>query len=136
MRLPQYLRPLYVNDARARLSAALLSERPFAERLVHFWSNHFAVSVDKQAVLGIAGSFEREAIRPHVMGRFRELLLAVETHPAMLLYLDNQQSVGPNSPWHAAQRSAGARSDSMRIWRARSWSCTRSVSMRVTARPM
>jgi uncharacterized protein (DUF1800 family) len=98
MRLPQYLRPLYVNDARARLSAALLSERPFAERLVHFWSNHFAVSVDKQAVLGIAGSFEREAIRPHVMGRFRELLLAVETHPAMLLYLDNQQSVGPNSP--------------------------------------
>ena len=104
MRLPQYLRPLYVNDARARLSAALLSERPFAERLVHFWSNHFAVSVDKLAVLGIAGSFEREAIRPHVMGRFRELLLAVEMHPAMLLYLDNQQSVGPNSP--VARRAA------------------------------
>jgi uncharacterized protein (DUF1800 family) len=64
---------------------------------VYFWSNHFAVSVDKFAVLGIAGSFEREAIRPHVMGRFHDLLLAVETHPAMLLYLDNQQSIGPDS---------------------------------------
>lgn len=106
MRLPQYLRPLYADDARARLHAALLSERPFAERLVHFWSNHFAVSVDKQAVLGIAGSFEREAIRPRIFGRFRDLLLAVEMHPAMLLYLDNQQSVGPDSMLarRAAQR--------------------------------
>jgi len=106
MRLPQYLRPIYVNDSRARLHAALLSERAFAERLVHFWSNHFAVSIDKQAVLGIAGSFEREAIRPHVMGHFRDLLLAVEMHPAMLLYLDNQQSVGPDSMLarRAAQR--------------------------------
>jgi uncharacterized protein (DUF1800 family) len=104
MRLPQYLRPIYVNDSRARLHAALSSERAFAERLVHFWSNHFAVSVDKQAVLGIAGSFEREAIRPHVMGYFRDLLLAVEMHPAMLLYLDNQQSVGPDSL--LAQRAA------------------------------
>jgi uncharacterized protein (DUF1800 family) len=104
MRLPQYLRPIYVNDARARVQAALLSNRPFAERLVHFWSNHFAVSIDKAAVLGIAGSFEREAIRPHVMGRFGDMLLAVETHPAMLLYLDNQQSVGPDST--LAQRAA------------------------------
>ena len=105
MRLPQYLRPIYINDSRARWRAAIDSNRPLAERLVHFWSNHFAVSVDKLAVLGIAGSFEREAIRPHVMGRFHELLLAVETHPAMLLYLDNQQSVGPNS--QLARRAAG-----------------------------
>jgi uncharacterized protein (DUF1800 family) len=104
-RLPQYLRPIYAGDSRARVRAALDSDRPFAERLVHFWSNHFAVSVDKFAVLGIAGSFEREAIRPHVMGRFRDLLLAVESHPAMLLYLDNQQSVGPGSI--LAQRAAG-----------------------------
>ena len=68
MRLPQYLRPIYMSESRARLRAALRSDRPFAERLVHFWSNHFAVSVDKFAVLGIAGSFEREAIRPHVLG--------------------------------------------------------------------
>jgi uncharacterized protein (DUF1800 family) len=105
MRLPQYLRPIYISDSRARWRTAIDSDRPLAERLVHFWSNHFAVSVDKLAVLGIAGSFEREAIRPHVMGRFHELLLAVETHPAMLLYLDNQQSVGPNS--QLARRAAG-----------------------------
>jgi uncharacterized protein (DUF1800 family) len=96
-RLPQYLRPIYQSERLARVRAALQSDRPFIERLVYFWSNHFAVSVDKAAVLGIAGSFEREAIRSHVMGRFHDLLLAVETHPAMLLYLDNQQSVGPDS---------------------------------------
>jgi uncharacterized protein (DUF1800 family) len=72
------------------------------ERLVQFWSNHFAVSIDKIAVLGLAGCMEREAIRPHVLGRFGDMLLAVEKHPAMLLFLDNVQSVGPNSP--AAQR--------------------------------
>ena len=105
MRLPQYLRPIYLGDSRARWRAAIDSQRPLVERIVHFWSNHFAVSVDKQAVLGIAGSFEREAIRPHVMGPFHDLLLAVESHPAMLLYLDNQQSVGPNS--ELARRAAG-----------------------------
>lgn len=97
MRLPQYFRPLYLAEVQARLYAAATTSRPFVERLVYFWSNHFAVSVDKIAVLGIAGSMEREAIRPHVLGRFEELLLAVEQHPAMLLYLDNQQSIGPNS---------------------------------------
>lgn len=81
----------------ARYAEAITSAAGFRERLVHFWSNHFAVSIDKLAVLGLAGSFEREAIRPHVLGRFEELLLAVERHPAMLLYLDNQRSIGPNS---------------------------------------
>ena len=70
----------------------------FNERLVMFWMNHFAVSLKKDETVGImAGAFEREAIRPHVFGRFYDLLLAVETHPCMLDYLDNQQSVGPNS---------------------------------------
>ena len=96
-KLGALLRPLYVADAAARVRAAVSSDRAMLERLVHFWSNHFAVSVDKQAVLGIAGSFEREAIRPHVLGSFHDLLLAVEQHPAMLLYLDNAQSAGPNS---------------------------------------
>ena len=104
MRLPQYLQPLYRADAQARLAAAVTTGRPLVERLVHFWSNHFAVSIDKQAVLGIAGSFEREAIRPHVLGRFSQMLLAVEQHPAMLLYLDNQQSIGPDS--ELARRAA------------------------------
>jgi len=98
--------PAYVADSLARFRAAVSSERSFVERLVHFWSNHFAVSVDKLAVLGLAGAMEREAIRPHVLGNFSDLLLAVEQHPAMLLYLDNQQSIGPNSQ---AARLAGRR---------------------------
>jgi len=73
------------------------TDRPFLERLTQFWSNHFAVSVDKIVVLGLAGAMEREAIRPHVLGHFTDLLLAVEQHPAMILYLDNQASIGPNS---------------------------------------
>jgi uncharacterized protein (DUF1800 family) len=97
MRLPQLLRPIYIGEIQARLRNAVSTERPWVERLVYFWSNHFAVSIDKPVVLGVAGSLEREAIRPHVLGNFRELLLAVEQHPAMLLYLDNQRSVGPTS---------------------------------------
>ena len=73
------------------------------ERLVHFWSNHFAVSVDKLLIVGLAGGFEADAIRPHVLGRFEDLLLAVVRHPAMLLYLDQAQSIGPGSP--AGQRA-------------------------------
>lgn len=92
------LRDEYVAGVGVRTQLALTSPTPFAERLVHFWSNHFAISVDKAAVIGFAGAFENEAIRPHVMGRFADLLGAVERHPAMLLYLDQAQSVGPDSP--------------------------------------
>jgi uncharacterized protein (DUF1800 family) len=117
-KLPALLRPIYVDDVSARMGSGVATDRPFLERMVHFWSNHFAVSVDKQLVLGIAGAFEREAIRPHVLGSFMDLLLAVEQHPAMLLYLDNAQSVGPNSDaarklsrrvfgFRAAQRKVG-----------------------------
>lgn len=80
-----------------RLSAALVSPAPFAERLTHFWANHFAVSADKLTTVGLAGTLEFEAIRPHVAGRFGDMLLAVEQHPAMLLYLDQAQSIGPQS---------------------------------------
>ncbi|MBV8404066.1 MAG: DUF1800 domain-containing protein [Gammaproteobacteria bacterium] len=96
-RLPQFLRPIYVTEVSARVQHAVATERPFLERLTQFWTNHFAVSIDKQFLAGLAGSFEREAIRPHVLGNFGDLLLAVETHPAMQLYLDNYLSVGPNS---------------------------------------
>jgi len=98
MKLGQFLRPLYVSEATARLQQAVGTERPWVERLTQFWANHFAVSVDKQLLAGLAGAFEREAIRPHVLGRFRDLLVAAETHPAMLLYLDNYLSIGPHSP--------------------------------------
>jgi uncharacterized protein (DUF1800 family) len=88
----------YVAAVGARASSALHTSAPFVERLVHFWSNHFAVSVDKLLVVGLAGGFEADAIRPHVLGRFEDLLLAVVRHPAMLLYLDQAQSIGPGSP--------------------------------------
>lgn len=91
-------RDYYVGAVAARLGNALETPTPFVERLVWFWSNHFAVSADKVTTIGVAGAFEFEAIRPHVLGNFRDLLFAVEQHPAMLLYLDQAQSVGPNSP--------------------------------------
>jgi uncharacterized protein (DUF1800 family) len=90
---------IFLEEAKARLSAAAGAEIGFAERLVWFWSNHFCISAAKGGgVVQIAGAYEREAIRPHVLGRFADMLLAVETHPAMLLYLDNARSIGPNSP--------------------------------------
>jgi uncharacterized protein (DUF1800 family) len=88
----------YVAAAGARVGSALQAPAPFVERLVHFWSNHFAVSVDKLLVVGLAGGFEADAIRPHVLGRFEDLLLSAVRHPAMLLYLDQAQSIGPGSP--------------------------------------
>lgn len=90
-------RVAYVAAAGARTDSALRSPTPFVERLVHFWSNHFAVSVDKLLIVGLAGGFEADAIRPHVMGRFEDLLWAAVLHPAMLLYLDQAQSIGPRS---------------------------------------
>jgi uncharacterized protein (DUF1800 family) len=85
-------------EALARFQRASVAECGFAERLVVFWSNHFCISASKGGLARMwAGSFEREAIRPHVLGRFADMLMAVEQHPAMLFFLDNQQSLGPDS---------------------------------------
>jgi len=107
----QASRELYNGAVTARALAAIQSPAPFAERLVHFWANHFAVSGDKMEVTNLAGAFEFEAIRPHVMGSFRDMLFAVERHPAMLLFLDQAVSVGPNSAlaMRAATRPAARR---------------------------
>lgn len=86
---------LVQNEAQVRIEAALSGQIGFVERLVWFWSNHFCVSNDR--VIAVAGSYEREAIRPHVLGRFLDMLTAVESHPAMLYYLDNFVSMGPHS---------------------------------------
>jgi uncharacterized protein (DUF1800 family) len=88
---------IYLDEAKARLTTAVDAEIGFVERLVWFWSNHFCVSADKFGVRSIAGAFEREAIRANVLGRFVDMLRAVETHPAMLIYLDNTRSIGPTS---------------------------------------
>ena len=99
------IRDLAIEEMAARGRLAATTPAAFRERWTLFWSNHFTVSATKGAVAPIAGSFEREAIRPHVFGRFEDLLLASSQHPAMLLYLDQAASVGPNS--RAAQAAAG-----------------------------
>ncbi len=96
-RYGRFVREHYVSQTSARYRHAAKTDLPFHERLVHFWSNHFAVSADKQPLPAIAGLMENEAIRPNVSGSFIDLLMAVEKHPAMIVYLDNQRSIGPNS---------------------------------------
>jgi uncharacterized protein (DUF1800 family) len=91
------VRDRYRSAVDARVASALVTPAPFGERLVHFWANHFAVSIEKPTLGSLAGSFEAEAIRPHVFGRFEDMLLAVERHPAMLVYLDQVRSIGPES---------------------------------------
>ena len=91
VRLPQQI---VLSEAKARIDAARDAEIGFVERLVWFWSNHFCVSLDTSVM---AGGYEREAIRPHVLGHFVNLLGAADSHPAMLLYLNDAQSIGPDS---------------------------------------
>ena len=92
-----HFRDIVEADVRARLVTAATTPRPFAERLALFWANHFTVSMAKASARGLVGAFEREAIRPHLAGRFEALLTAAVTHPGMLRYLDNDQSAGPDS---------------------------------------
>lgn len=84
------------GEAEAVLADAIATPHGFRERLVAFWANHFTVARGKAPYT--TGHFVREAIRPHVTGRFEDMLVAATRHPAMLAYLDNQGSVGPNSP--------------------------------------
>ncbi|HEY1385211.1 MAG TPA: DUF1800 domain-containing protein [Dongiaceae bacterium] len=97
-RLKEQQRSLFIGDTAARLQAASASDAPFAERWIRFWSNHFTVSIARPVIASLVVPFENEAIRPHAFGRFTDLALAVMRHPAMLIYLDNAQSFGPNSP--------------------------------------
>nr|WP_298126839.1 DUF1800 domain-containing protein [uncultured Pseudoxanthomonas sp.] len=95
---------LQLGELGWRYRQAVATEQDFVERLVRFWSNHFAVSADKRTAALYAAPMEREAIRPHVTGTFAELLVAVEQHPAMLRYLDNVRSVGEQSRLAQRQR--------------------------------
>jgi uncharacterized protein (DUF1800 family) len=76
---------------------AILSNRQLEEELVDFWYNHFNVFLDKGADRFLVPTYERDVIRPHVLGRFRDLLEATATSPAMLFYLDNWESVAPET---------------------------------------
>ncbi|HEY8947327.1 MAG TPA: DUF1800 domain-containing protein, partial [Rhizomicrobium sp.] len=85
------------REMTARFALGFTTDKPFAERLVWFWSNHFTVSAMNGGAASLVGAFEREAIRPHITGTFEDMLLATTHHPAMLLYLNNAQSIGPDS---------------------------------------
>jgi uncharacterized protein (DUF1800 family) len=92
------IREIARAEGAAALRARVTSETPFAERLVAFWSNHLCVSIPaKPPIAALAGLYERQAIRPNVFGRFEDMVRASARHPAMLVYLDNAVSIGPNS---------------------------------------
>lgn len=93
--------------ARARLGAT--TGAGFRERWTLFWANHFTVAAKNLPCALVVGPYENEAIRPHVFGRFEALLTAVETHPGMLLYLDQAQSIGPDSPFAERVKARAAR---------------------------
>jgi uncharacterized protein (DUF1800 family) len=96
--------------ARARLGAA--TQAGFRERWALFWSNHFTVAAKRRLMGLTVGPFEREAIRPNVFGRFEDLLMASSRHPAMLLYLDQAESIGPDSP-AAKRRNKGGLNENL-----------------------
>jgi uncharacterized protein (DUF1800 family) len=99
-------RHTYMREMTARLALGFTTDRPFAERIVRFWSNHFTISTQRHKVVLFAGDFEREAIRPNITATFEDLLFAVCMHPAMQIYLDNWHSIGPHSP-AGSKRSKG-----------------------------
>jgi hypothetical protein len=96
---------VYRDLAESKVLCAIYSNRQLEEQLDDFWFNHFNVYVDKGADRYLVTAYERDAIRPHVLGKFRDLLEATAKSPAMLFYLDNWQSVGPNAPQPRAQNN-------------------------------
>jgi uncharacterized protein (DUF1800 family) len=97
----KFARNLILDDAGtdfiARAKLAATTDADFRERWALFWCNHFTVSATKLETATLVGPFEQEAIRPHVFGRFEDMLVASSSHPGMLLYLDQAQSVGPDT---------------------------------------
>lgn len=96
---------MLLAERQDRLSNAVLSPHGFHERLAAFWVDHFSTNIGKSGDLRqLVPMQERDAIRPHLTGRFADLLSAAVRHPAMLLYLDQQASFGPNSPVGSKQK--------------------------------
>jgi uncharacterized protein (DUF1800 family) len=89
-------RAIHDEISQAKLYRAIHSSRQLQEVLADFWFNHFNVFIDKGANRYLVTSYERDAIRPHVLGKFQDMVLATARHPAMLFYLDNWQSMDPS----------------------------------------
>ncbi len=83
--------------SQAKLLRAILSERQLQEVMTDFWFNHFNVYIGKDSDQWYTTTYERDVIRKNALGKFRDLLLATATSPAMMVYLDNWQSIGPDS---------------------------------------
>jgi uncharacterized protein (DUF1800 family) len=92
-------------EIEARINQGLTTPAPFLERWTLFWSNALTVSAKNLQTIYVAGPYEREAIRPHVLGKFSDLLTASALHPGMLIYLDQVRSVGPNAPGATTTRA-------------------------------
>jgi len=92
------LQAMALSETKARVTHAVTPDYSFHERLVRFWSNHFSVAISNMQTRLIVGAYERAAIRPNILGSFSDLALNAVFHPAMLIYLNNNQSVGPSSP--------------------------------------
>ena len=103
------------SDFSARAQLAATTDAAFRERWTLFWANHFTVSATKAITGTVVGPFEEEAIRPNVFGRFDDLLGAAETHPAMLTYLDQIQSIGPDSQAAQFMKRGGPRGVGARL---------------------
>lgn len=93
----RHYREVFRPEITARARHMIGTSNPFTERMVLFWSNHFTVSRTKAIIGPALPAYEREAIRPHIFGRFEDMLIAVASHVGMVSYLDNNLSMGPNS---------------------------------------
>lgn len=102
---------IFTDEMAGRFQLGFTTTRPFAEHLVWFWTNHFTVSTTAGRTLNFAGAFEREAIRPYIADTFENMLLAVASHPAMLVYLNNVASIGPHS--RAGERTGKGRNENL-----------------------
>ena len=110
---------VFMDELAARYAHGFTTDRPFAERLVWFWSNHFVVSAINPRAITFVGAFEREAIRPHIADKFEDMVLAAMSHPAMLLYLDNA-SIGGLGRGQALARAA-TKTSAASCWSSIHW---------------
>ena len=115
IRLPQRI---VAELSMAKMTRAVYSERQLQEMMVDFWYNHFNVFAAKGADRWLITSYERDAIRPHAMGKFRDLLGATAKSPAMLFFLDNWLSADPVAWQKMQQEQQERRADARRaVWR-------------------
>ena len=106
-----YIQSKYHNEIDLRQKQAVMSASGFIERWAWFWFNRFTVSGRNKLLRLTVGAFEREAIRPHILGRFEDMLNASSLYPTMIIYLDNENSIGPNSK--TAQRRGGKHNENL-----------------------